>query len=459
MASESSDEATATKEISIIQENESSITLPLHKYLYDTFLKNYADQKDNYQVIFYFSNGSRISNNLCQYKTVTSRSNILKLLLVDPACKRTLMLPLSRTQAKEYPVIIPEDVKPTTVIYRTVLITENHRDWNLRVAVEAVHADMKGTHYQLTSEIEYDETGSKCYQLLLDYENILTNKLMQVIGQEHIEDFPTEAIFNFFAPNQLVHVTSRKFTPIHKLPINKNVKELRSYKYNGYKGRFYVQNGTLYFYDDMHNMFDVPAQSLVNVPQNIFYQVEIMENNMLVIVDIIGGYITTPINSENLYMPQPIDVLLYFKHNAHFPPTPFDLNLGLMGNYKVILQLPLHKKDTACLTTPKDKLPTDGLILTKEDKIYKYKIPTIDVMAISGYIHLDCSVSSISDKKYNGLRDKCIYEVAPNMHANEISYIILKLRKDRQHTATAKEYNDFLNEWSWWVKYLQTNKI
>uniref|UniRef100_A0AAU8GD77 LEF-4 n=1 Tax=Faxonius propinquus nudivirus TaxID=3139431 RepID=A0AAU8GD77_9VIRU len=422
------------------EEYESSVILPLTKELYCNILKNFPNT--NRESIFYYNNGIRKAHNKIQYKNIKKKKNVLKFMYFNDS---VLFLPVVRKFSYEYSMELPQDISTIeTVIVRNILYDLNDEKFKLRLAVECIQ-DSKGIKYQFTSEIEYDKIIFHRHLLLIEIETLLFNSIRKYVG-EYIKNIASSSIFFFENPENIVNVPSRVFGDF--LKYSKKGREVKTFKFDGYKGRFYSTENSIYFYDDLHNIKKESNNSFFHFAKYILFQVEILhpvenEQRVMIITDVLGGYIGSIIN-PNLYMPEPIDVqefFLYINNNNIFKKNVF-FNFSSFGQFKIITQFPITPN------TPTPTWPFDGYIIHKETNIYKYKIPTIDARIVFGYLQLDSSCDAISSQYFPTLTHDSIYEISPmpqrnNNLKNEIEYKILR-KRSRNWTSTQEEYQNFL---------------
>lgn len=418
-----------------IVEFESSITLPIPRRIYKKILENF-EHLGNYS-IFYFANGSRMSNQSIQYKQVKKRTNVLKIIILED---KFLFLPLVRKSAIEYSVGLPQPISTVETAIDRIIIFENTTNiYKVRISAECVLTKNNGQYYQITAEIEYAHNISYYYNSIKAAEDYLLSIFMKKL-KVYVENIKTEHVFCFSNPKLISHVPSRKFNSFFK-DYTKSKLEVKVHKFDGYKGRFYIQNKVMYIYDDLHTNI-VSSFKEFNGFENIFFQIEILKGHV-VITDVLGGYINDNITSHSLYMPEPLDVILFFMQLKKFGIFPDNVVVDLkeLGMCNAIVQYPIGS------STKESELPFDGYLIIKEDKIFKFKIPTIDVRIKNGYIQIDDKPESISPQIYPNYDNNKIYEIAAEKNKNNsITFKVLRERLDRHYTSTAKEVSDFFQE-------------
>jgi len=443
-------ESTGRRKARIFHECESSIHLSISRSVYKAILAAHKDAK--LSSIFYYSNGARKADDVIQIKKTISRTNIMHIHYCSN--NKVLFIPIARTSSHEMETMIPQNTHEIdTVIVRHVVCTRKEKLFTMRIAVEYVNKS-GGPSHQISAEIEYDTATYHYYQSLMSMEKILVNDLMGIFG-DVIEKIKPNSIYGFLAHHYICTVPSRVFTMFNSGGYIKNKNEVKTYKWDGFKGRFYIIGDRLYWYDDMHNVIETEAPVVLREFEYIFFQVEIM-NTTVVIVDILGGYVGPATTPKNLYMPDPLDVLSFFhrlrlKWAADNIPDTFELDLKKLGRFKVFTQFHLKK------SSPKAKdldLPYDGYIITGIGRTYKYKVPTLDARFRNGALHLDkmgpAITSQIFKKSTTGENyiNNAIYEISPNLKSDNPNegFKILKLRYDRKFTSTQENYESFLRE-------------
>ncbi|QLI62453.1 LEF-4 [Dikerogammarus haemobaphes nudivirus] len=437
-------------------EYESSTVIPISRRVFDTLLNESTIVTD--YSIFYFKNGVRKTNDKIQLKTTLRRLNVMQIVNYKD---RFTFLPIVRSSAQEIPALIPQQkYEISTVIKRFVVHQEDYKEYKIRIALEYRSTEIVGSTHHITAEVEYDDAVFHYHEAIKPVETILFKTLMSKFGDVIIK-IPTNEIFTYKNMENIFNVPSRVFSSFSNgYSISKI--EVKTYKWDGYKGRFFIQNKQMYFCDDLHNMSCGVCPELEEF-ENIFFQVEIIENN-LIITDVLGGYIGNETTAKNLYMPEPLDVLLFF-HNLRLKcmkmniVEPFSLDLKDLAVFSVRTQFHLQNNSP---TAKSLNLPHDGYLITTPNRIYKFKIPTLDVRAINGALHINRKFGAISPQIFRDSNGQLlgqtsqadIYEIAPNLTSsstNSMQFVILKKRYDRKSTSTPTQLTMFLNE----IEYLK----
>lgn len=428
----------------VVKECESSIVIEMSRLLFDKILakRGYVNKCS----VIYYPNDVRVSGDgEIQRKHVKSKYNVLKIVTLP---RTTLFLPLTRKMALEYPDRLPQNVyRVKLMIVRYVLHTERHTNYTVRVCVEKHACARAGGKYVFTAEVEYSESSFKIYRRLHAIEGEFLNTLTALYGEELCEiDF--ERVYSAISPGDIINVPSRVWSRFsdEKAYSQQDV-EAVTFKFDGYKGRL-VNNGdnNTLFYDDLHNMNVVNCAWFHAFPRLVF-QVEIMSTKALILTDVLGAYVGT-VDRRNLYMPEPLDVLQFFSTVAASASAQM-VDLAALGVYKLRAQESLTKgcdSWKAIAATAKTTEPYDGYILTIGNRIFKYKVPTLDVRCVDRCLHLDDTVNAICPQRYDDLEENAIYEIAPYRKNDECWFKVLRKRVDREYTSTVNEYRQFETE-------------
>lgn len=443
--------------INIQVEYESSTTLPIRRRIFDQLLLENPPIKT--YSIFYFLNGVRKSNDRIEYKVCKKRFNVSHIYYKDG---NIIFFPVVRRHSEEVATTVPQNLSEIeTVIMRYVLFEEETKLHNIRISVEYKNCEYGATH-QITAEVEYEKSVFYYHESVRILEVLMFNHVGRIFAKL-LPQMTTKCLYDFESPQHICNVSSRVFNLFSK-GYTRNKKEVKSYKWDGYKGRMYIKEKVLYYYDDMHNVVQTVCPHLEEF-ENLCFQVEIL-NKVIIITDVLGGYKGQDVSNKNLYMPEPLDVILFF-HNLRIKwqqkntPEPFMLDLKNLGVYSVRTQFHLTKNSPSA----KDlNLPHDGLIITTPNKIFKFKPPTLDVRMLNGALHIDGLASSISPQMFttgDGTKDTyinhAIYEITPYIQNNKKTnqYEILKIRFDRTFTSTARQFKSFLSEISFFNSHVE----
>lgn len=434
-------------------EYESSVRIPLKRRHYDQIIETIVPS-ENY-VIMYFPKNIRMSKNRMQCKKVQKET---KILFCREFENRILMFPLTRRHAIEYSASVPQDISEVeTFVYRSIIFDEETPDsYHLRMACECVVTKYEGAHYQFTAEIEYLPSAFHYFSIIKMLEEILISSVLHKVGA-FVEDIKSEDIFGFDNPVMIVHVCSRKFSMFNETYSHgSRNNEVCLFKYDGFKGRLYYHNGQTFYYDDLHN-FLVCENSFFSFAENVVFQIELLaEQKYLVVTDIIGAY-CGGIDNENLYMPEPLDVLVLFDAivRLHIPnKKPPTIILGDLGTYTLMFQKPLSSSYS------ETSLPYDGHLVIRNNIIFKLKLPTLDARSVNGYLHIDAMAESLNEQYFDFLENGYIYEIcsirtAAHQPLEQMTFTVLRLRFDRPFSSTREEYEHFLKELIYMRKHLK----
>ena len=441
-----------------LDEYESSIYIKIPHSFYEDLLKKIPPQQ--IQMILYFINGVRLANHRIQYKILLSKTCILKFYHTHDSKNPVLFLPLTRKHSQEFTVMMPQDIsKIETVIVRHIIMSDKlPKNYTLRISLERCFG-VNGGHYALNAEIEYDKKYYNNYTALSGVENVLMNKLKEILNMN--DDFvKLDTNARFLVPSQetLFKVPSRtfsNFTEFGYFSIQR--KQCVMYKFDGYKGKLaYRGDGNILYFDDLVQI-QCTQSSLLSFASRIIFQVEVMKgdensnvNNAMILVDVLGGYI-----GNQLYMPEPMDVIDFFEkinQSKLIKPTSL-MYLPKQGWVSVFTQYRITEK------TLNPKYKFDGTIIINDYNIFKFKVPTIEALLLNGYLFLQDRIEALSTQTFLDpkLEQEKIYEIAlergSSLDPNNISFEILRKRKDRVFPSNTLQYEDFLNN----IKFMRRN--
>ena len=355
---------------------------------------------------------------------------------------KVYFIPYTRTESIESVAAIPEDDKITTMIFRTVLLEESlDSDFKMRVAIEE-KSSHEGMTYALTAEVEYNQRTFSMYIPNKNVEDQFFNKFEGFL-MYHLQFLETSMLYKFDS-SKLPFYGSRDFRPLH-IYYSASPDEMVVYKWDGYKCKFCYHDNILTYYDAKHNYCTGDCPILKKF-ENIVFQGElILEHELIIITDILGGFVN---NHHNLYMPQPLEVIPFFewfktelkKENGIEEPYKMVLyNKNRMIVFDVMFQFKIDFQNSDELP----KYPYDGYIIMQNANILKYKTPTIDVLVEKSFLKISGRIRPITDECFPHLQENKIYEI---QQKKDGSYKILRLRYDRLCPATVEQYEKFLSE-------------
>ena len=398
-------------------EYESSIKYAISPARFDELMKEnkWCDK----QLVIHYNNGDRKVRGQFQNKTVISKINILK---ID---KPNTFIPLTRKHAVENLSSMPRQVTDISRIVVRYVFKQEQREGgiNFRIAVER-QCGPKGGSCFVSAEVEYPHHYWGNYPALMAVENEMV-KLLPEKPNCQFKKLPLDAMFT---------IPSRKFQSLHSQRVDQFVRHY-VHKYDGHKGRIVCNTpNVIVFYDDLHRYAEVDSD-LLNSYMNIVFQVEVIPtSHVLVIVDILGGYV-----GKKLFMPEPYAAIDFISnmtcaHRRIHLPT-YEYMTILLQNF-VQLDSP-------------SQYPTDGYILISNNRLFKYKAPTIDVRILHRHLYIDSIDQSLDENTYT--LDDGVYEVRQESG----KYVVLRRRFDRSYTSSVEQFKEFQAELTY-LKALNT---
>lgn len=377
-----------------LNENESTISITIDEITYNS-IKNVPED-----VVFIFSDKKRLSERLFQKKITKSKTYILSLY-------NNKMYPLIRTQSIETLTSISSiDVERATL--RKIIFKENR----FRITFNKEEADY-GVHYTCCGEVEYDEETS--YTTIIDLEQLLMSYMEKWHHFIKFEHLTLENLFKCSAPKIQNFACADLNQPYYW-----------AYKWNGIKAKMLYNDGMLSLWPDAN---DIQIQK-IDIPLNIDFmclQVELMTDR-IVIVELIATFY-----NGNIHTVEP-------KTNRQFLKQLY----REIKNHKIIINnLPVMVQRFKKNPLP-DKYTVnihDGFIISQNNLLIKWKIPTIDVK----YVQLpNKTYGFVIDKKIvidgikilnftEPLQENAIYEIDCNLD-------IIRRRIDRKGPSLHDEY-------------------
>lgn len=392
----------------------------------------------------YFADNIRMSNGKIEYKDLKRKKNLNKIIYFKD---KAYFIPYSRTESIECQSALPNFNTLQTCICRRVIYNEILMgEYKMRVALEE-NVDASGLNYIFTAEVEYNQLIFTQYTS----NKFVEDEFFQIFKDHylcHMLNIKTKDVFKFTG-NEIVDYGSRVFKSlnVYYTPASN---EIKVYKLDGYKCKFANKNGVLTYYDVKHNYCQGYCNFLDEY-ENIVFQGEVMDNRVIFITDILGGFV----NGNDVHMPQPLEVLPFFEKlteqlKMKNIEQPFKMVLydKCEIEFKVFTQYEVKNDTLPC------KYPYDGYIIIQNANILKYKIPTIDVIVDKGYLKVTNRILPICDDIFENLEEGRIYEV---QQTNDLKYKILKIRYDRTNPSTNEEFEEFLKELSFLRKGIRAS--
>ncbi|UHB41824.1 LEF-4 [Macrobrachium rosenbergii nudivirus] len=424
------------------QEKETSINIPINREMYEKL--KYIFNEISQDVIMYFGDNYRISNERAQLKIVKTVIRKTKILYYNDTA---YFIPFVRKDASEYPAAMPQKlVDVSTIILRTVIYTNTLPNTNkvMRVAVEQTSSASNASTYSLTAEVEYDQLSFYRYKFNTEVENeffdvFLCNFL------PHLSTLGTKDLFKPLEPDNIRNFASRIFKSMRENYICSE-DEVITYKFDGHKAKIRYSNGLMVYED--YDVYCTGSCKVLEAYPNIAFQLEVLPDNVMFITDILGGFTSNVISNKLQCFPLPLDVLEFFSwFRKHWKERgvcePYKLTLNDKSGvveYKLYTQFPIVPG-----TPTTHKHPYDGYIITLNDFIIKYKVPTIDVVMKNGYLEISGMYEAICSTQYEGYENDRIYEVRQNANGE---YLIIRKRNDRTTPCTKEQYLAYLEELS-----------
>ncbi|UOT91841.1 LEF-4 [Aratus pisonii nudivirus] len=422
-------------EINIIKEYETSLRIPLTTSKYNQLMIDHSPSLLDQYPVLYLMDNIRMSKNRIEKKKLVRRKCLIKIIYFD---NNAYMIPYTRTESLEFLAAIPSNTNPNVMIVRNVIFYDNiDNEHKMRVALEE-NVDSTGLKHYLTAEVEYNQHVYSYYNSNKAVEDAFFNKFTELFMYD-LSYIATNDLFNFNALD-LTRYGSRVFKFMNE-SYTSSINEQIVFKLDGYKCVIAVSNGVLTYYDAMQN-FCTGKSTILNNFNNIVFQGEVMEGNVIVLTDILGGFI----NNYDLYMPSPMEVVPFFDWLRSVEgEEPYFFNLLNQNKntvFKVYTQKLIKDMNAEC------PFKTDGYIIIQNSNIFKYKIPTIDVRVLAGHLYVDGKVDPITDENFPSLTNGKIYEVQVRKNKFEI----LKERFERIVPSNFEQYQKHIKE----VSFMRT---
>lgn len=393
-------------------EYESSFFIHISPLKFQEILNSLSTKKR--EIVIYLNDNIRIVNNTIQQKV--TKKLFRSLYIHKDDLKLMFLIRRQAIEMKYEGKINFEMIKGINIRY---CLFRNDKS---RICIEKQVVENGCGQYLITAEYEYASLDEfETYSKMIAAERALATKLIEYTNLQNIN---YQRNFDTLFIKDILQIPSRKF---HKLYNNILSKEEIFFlkKHDGYKCIFYRYKDKIISF----GMFKLEINDIVNmnIPENLIFAGEVL-NDKIVLIDIIGAYY-----QGKLYMPDPRNVLYYFEiwykenSNAKLLNLPIDIQ-------RIIY--PVHENFDNC----------DGMIIIQDNKIFKFKTPTVDILIKSnGYAYAADNHVIESDflKIYsNGemiTPPPGIYEVM----VGERGLHILRTRKDRIYPCSVEEYEEF----------------
>lgn len=394
---------------------ESSIKIYIKKKQFDDLLKKINIIATD--SIIYFTDNTRLAHRLYQKKILKKKEYIL-------LYHKKNFFPIKRSISEED--LLPRPNMESLVVKNAISRNILYQDSFVRVNLDVERTDI-GNKYCLCSEIEYEEDSS--YSTIRLQETKLVSFFFKFLQEKNLINLLT---LDNLTTNDIFESVPNKMSMWYNL--QKNEKKYWAYKWNGVKAKMCSSDfgKKITLWEDIKNIIEIQCTELYKrLPflNNLCIQLEHV-NDYYVLTEILSAKF-----NSRFYMIEPLTniKLLYLIKKK------WDDSIELLPNKRLYVQ---EYFDTE-IPNSYDESKFDGFIVIQNEKILKYKIPTIDMKCIKGNLY------SVSSKKFTldfeGISGK-IYEVSS-------TFKVLRLRKDRISSGSDKEYEEFVKGCIYFNKY------
>lgn len=428
--------------MSFVEELETSFAIPISDHIIDYILTTIPDVQNRTTYVYYFEDGSRVSQNVAQRKVIKQRNNTLYL---EGSFDNPIIIPMMRTVAIEYTIDAPPSMMTATQVNARVIL---YKDEECRIFME-FRATNTGVLNFIVGEIEYTKEVRASFDALKLKEAILFSKLKKFLHSvfqnkpEVISDLLNIKYMQKITMSELFKFPCRVFSKFHKNYI-KNNDIIVKHKFDGFKAKIVcVEPNIVYYQDDMFGVKQLNSSVLNSVP-NVVFQLENMCTDAAASSDSVPALILTDVLGVKIgkyyHMPDPKNVLQFFNTIQ----IPMHINFG--DGAKCIIPQKVTEFNK------KSQYPTDGYIVIFENREFKYKVPTFDVKVLNKRIYIkninntDVSLNLEICKEPDGIYEvtfKNRHESCDNL-CNELTF--LRKRSDRTIPSTQEEVNEAKQE-------------
>lgn len=390
-----------------MSEYESTITLNITKNIYDSNVSYHS-----VDLIFVFSD-SRLSARKFERKTKIFEDMIL-------GFYKGCFFPIQRTIAREELLPLDQlDMLPTKITHRkiTKILALGHV---FRLSYNQIMSP-KGIKYTAECEVEYLQNTNM--NLIWSLEE----KMMELMNLHCKFEFLEDAYFKL---EQIFSAAVPKLQPWHNFEVSKPY--LWALKWNGVKAKL-VYSSVVGCYlwrdaDDILKINNVPNE--FRVFDKLCLQVEVLED-LMVVTEILA------INYNNvLFINEPNTNIACLEHYSYLN----NMDVRLDGKLVRVQQFYAAPKPD----TYKHCELYDGLVIMQDNKLIKWKQPTIDVKYLGDGFAVGNHIIYIPND--GNLEINAIYEIT-------IGDIILRKRNDRLACSTQNEYEIYLESVDMFKKY------
>ncbi|CAH0393258.1 unnamed protein product [Bemisia tabaci] len=410
-------------------------------------------------VVFLFSDGSRVSERVLQRKVVQRRKNIL----VFHSRTRNFY-PIKRTRSLETTIafnntnLIPQKFILRIIVQRLHLSQDYDRCHYRLCFDKEIKSD--GTRYKISCELEYPAQSK--YDDICRYEQKLIELSLGFLETCTFDPDPMtyQEMFSCVVPKiQLWNC----FNPHDRFKW--------AYKWNGIKAKMIMRNETdASLWPDANNITSVKCTGDLSKLFGLCLQVEILEDRIVLVEFVAASFGMEIYSVEPNSNVEALESLRVETLDSSLS-TNEDIVFGTVGDK------PLHIQQfyKSILPTNYDRRKHDGFIIVQQDLIIKWKVPTIDVKCIGQGRYIVGSQSNpiVVIDEYSAAEKnmpKCAVKTTPITSGRKRTKIIahkvqddtlgtdviggvyelspdlkiLRQRKDRITHSTEKEFRTFL---------------
>lgn len=397
---------------SAMTEWESTVSVAVEKRVFDDYAENTVSD-----VIFIFTNGSRVSLRTVQRKVVHEKKLVL-------GFANGRFYPIRRTRATELTAYIEPTMSVEKVVHRRIISAETRGDGSkMRMACNKEEVE-SGVRYTLTCEVEYSYKSG--YDDIVRYEKELMGRMHEQFGSVRVapDKMTLNEIFSCIVPKvQMWHC----FDPLRDY--------VWAYKWNGVKAKFMCVSGHAYIWPDAGEIYTRPCSGDLSGVEHMCLQVELMDDRVVIVEVIAASY------DSKIYSVEPMTNVAILNHlNA-----TLSASAGTVGEKPLVVQKFYSTRLPRRL--PDDYEDSDGFIIVQKELTIKWKAPTVDVKCVGPYRYTVGSgdtntVMNLPELDEEGRETAAgvvgrIYEMASN-------FKILRRRTDRITCSTNLEYRIFL---------------
>lgn len=381
----------SSSEIIAATEFESTISVKISEDEYERAI----GQTD---ILFFFKDGSRLSNHRIERKVILSEKNVF-------GFHDGFVFPIKRTTANERLCSIDPLCEVQRATHRKLVRLPN----GIRVSHNKIECE-NGVMYLAEYEIEYAEAAT--YDHIIELEELL---MLEVISDKRNVNTTDMSLENIFA------CVMTKVQMWHCFDETKPY--VWAYKWNGVKAKLFVHEDTnkAYLWRDADNIKIVDLVGYHEIMKNLCFVVEVMDD-IVVIIEVVGSrfddavYLSDP--STNLKMLRYLKTLMR-KREMRIDGKPLIA--------QTFFDSPMPRYETSD--------DYDGFIIVQDHMVIKWKIPTVDVQCLSGRIYV------VANGRHLELDTPgeagSIYEISPN-------FKIIRKRNDRVTGSTEQEFDVFI---------------